>query len=108
LISGKCGIYPILDEDVALAPQDAKQNAISHQQESVLMSDQQQLVPQGSQIYIQGCKVSEQLTDEMITKFIRQGRYNIYDSVYQKWLETNNLVSTTPNSIVETLPMSKN
>jgi len=27
--------------------------------------------------------------------------YNLYDPVYQKWLETNGLVSTTPNSIVE-------
>jgi len=73
LISGfkKCGIYPFNSEaieildDVAPAPQDVEQHDIS-------MSHQQQSVSQGSQIDASSDKQdAEQITDEMIAKFIQ-------------------------------------
>jgi len=61
-----------------------------------------------SQIYTLSDEQAMQLSDDMIEKFMRQyeNRYDLYDPVYQKWLETNNLVSTTSNSVVEILSHS--
>jgi len=104
LISGfrKCGVYlnseaiEILD-DVAPAPQDAEQHDIS-------IPQQQQSVPKGSQVHTSSDKQdAEKITDAMIAKFMQRYEkgYDLYDPIYQKGLETNNLVSTIPNSGVE-------
>ena len=133
LISGfrKCGIYPfnseaieILDDDIALAPQEVEQHdmstshrqpsvslshqqqsmSISHQQQPVSVSHQKQPLQEESQDDTPSHKqVAEQITEEMIAKFMQRYEegYDLYDPIYQKWLEANNLVSTTSNSVTE-------
>jgi len=72
----------------------------SHPHQSVFTSHLQQSLPYRSQIDTLSDEQAKQLSDDMIENSCDDMKMGMI-SMTQNWLETNNLVSTTPNSIIE-------